>query len=499
LQGKLYLCIHGHFYQPPRENPWTGEIEKQISASPFHNWNERIYQECYKPNSDAIIIDETGKVLERINNYEYINFNFGPTLLNWIRKKHRQTYAKIIQADRNSIAANNGHGNAIAQAFNHIIMPLADKEDKITQVKWGLADFKFHFGRDAEGMWLPETAVNEETLEVLIKEKIKYIILDTSQAEKCREQGNELWIDVSTGDINPKISYRYFLNEEKHIDIFFYEGLVSRSLAFEDLAYSSERMFTFLDMTKIPNCAEDQLISIATDGETFGHHKHFADRTIAYLLRELAQKNKYNVTNFGGYLASHPPKWEVKIKKGKNGLGTSWSCVHGVGRWYEDCGCHTGGSEEWNQKWRTPLRNALNYLRDELKIIYTETGNKFLKDVSKAKNNYIEIILDDSLKAKEKFFKTNSKKKLTKDEKKITINLLEMQKFSMYMFTSCGWFFSDISGIETIKILEYAKIALEYGQKISGKNLETKFLEILSEAKSNIPEKNTGKEIYQSL
>jgi alpha-amylase/alpha-mannosidase (GH57 family) len=500
LESKISLCIHGHFYQPPRENPWTDEIELQLSASPFHDWNERIYQECYRPNTEAIITDDKGKVVKRINNYEFIDFNFGPTLFNWMKEKHPKNFSKIIEADKKSVNAHNGHGNAIAQVYNHLIMPLANRQDKITQTKWGLKHFNYYFGRDSEGIWLAETACNKETLEILVNEEVKFTILDPSQALMIKKiNSKDVWEDVSGSKINPKEPYRYFIDEkkEKYIDIFFYDGPFARSIAFEDLVYSADRIIDRLEWVKIKNYNKDQLISIAVDGETFGHHKHFTERTIAYLLTELAPKKGYKTVNFGEYLSEHQPQYEVMINDGKNGEGTSWSCLHGVGRWKEDCGCNTGGQAGWNQKWREPLRNSLNILRDRLILMFEGIGHIYLKNVWDARNDYIKLMLDNSKENVLDFFERHSKKKLKKDEKEICFKLFEMQKFSMYMFTSCGWFFSDISGIETIQVLEYAKRAIEINEELTGdKAIEEEFLNELEKAKSNKPEYVDGKKIY---
>jgi len=339
---KKSICIHGHFYQPPRENPWTNEIELQLSAAPFHDWNERIMQECYKPNTEAIIINlQTGKVLERVNNFEYLNFNFGPTLLNWIKEKHPNTFVKIIEADKKSVEQHNGHGNAIAQVYNHIIMPLANIRDKITQIKWGLRDFEFNFSRKSEGIWLAETACNQATIELLIEEGIKYIILDPSQAFKIKRFPKGDWEDVIDHNINTKFPYRCYSekNTNKFINIFFYDGPLSRNIAFDDIIYSAERMMERFESIFSNDENKSQLVSVAVDGETFGHHKHFTERTIAYLLTKLAPLKNINVVNFGEYLELNPPESEVKIKPGVKGEGTSWSCVHGVGRWKENCGC----------------------------------------------------------------------------------------------------------------------------------------------------------------
>lgn len=494
---KLYLCIHGHFYQPPRENPWTNEIEQQPSAAPFHDWNERIFQECYKPNTEAVIVDETGKVLRRVNNYEYLNFNFGPTLLSWIETKHPNTYAKILEADKKSIAAHNGHGNAIAQVYNHIILPLANKRDKTTQVKWGIKDFEHRFNRKPEGMWLAETACNNATLEVLIEEGIKYTILDPSQAEKIRKIGTNNWEEVIGGRVNPKLPYRYFSKKQfGYIDIFFYDGPLSKNLAFDDVVFDAKRLMDSIDSAKMNNYEEDQLIALAVDGETFGHHKHFTERTISFLLSEYAETRGYKIVNYGEYLALHEPQFEVMINEGSRGEGTSWSCIHGVGRWKKNCGCHTGGYDGWNQRWRRHLRNALNLLDSKLAVLYEIEGQKYFKNVWDARNDYIDIILMNDTK---EFFTKHSVKKLKKAEMQTALYLLEMQKFAMFMFTSCGWFFSDISGIESQKVLEYAKRSIEMGEKVLGISLHDEFLDELEKAKSNKPEYINGKEIFLKI
>jgi alpha-amylase/alpha-mannosidase (GH57 family) len=498
---QLYLTIHGHFYQPPRENPWTNEVPKEESASPFHDWNERIYQECYKPNTEAVIINEKGSVVNRVNNYEYMSFNFGPTLLDWIKSKHKHTFDKIIEADRKSVRLKNGHGNAIAQVYNHIIMPLANARDKETQVKWGMKYFRYHFGRESEGIWLSETAVNYDTIEVLINENIRYIILDPSQALKCRKIGDSAFLDVAYGNINPKVPYRCFSRKDssRYIDIFFYDGPISKNIAFDDLIFSAERLLDRIDTAKIPGSSIPQLLSIAVDGETFGHHKKFSERTIAYLFSELASRRGYSVVNYAEFLDMQPPEWEVILKDGYNSEGSSWSCLHGVDRWKKDCGCNTGSQPGWNQKWREPLRDGLNSLRDKLSVIYEMLGREYFKDVWEARNDYIDLILDNSSDNINNFFVRHSKRELNSDEKELCLNMLEMQKYSMYMFTSCGWFFADISGLETKKILEYSKRAVEFGESLSGLDLKSGFLDELKKAHSNIPEFVNGKEIYLKL
>jgi alpha-amylase/alpha-mannosidase (GH57 family) len=502
LKQKLYLCIHGHFYQPPRENPWTDEIELQPSAAPFHDWNERIYQECYKPNTEAIIADlQTDKILEKINNFEFLNFNFGPTLLHWLKEKHPETYEKIIEADKKSVIAHNGHGNALAQVYNHIIMPLANRRDNITQIKWGLYDFEYHFGRKSEGIWLAETACNNDTLEYLIEENVEFILLDPSQALKIKKFKEDNWIDVSSGNIDTKKPYRIFsqINPDRYIDIFFYDGPLSKNIAFDDIVYNSEKLMNRIESLIIQNYEKPQLINMAVDGETFGHHKHFTERTIAYLMSKLALEKGFSVVNYSEYLSLFPPEFEVQIKPGTNNEGTSWSCVHGVERWKSDCGCNTGGKQGWNQKWREPLRNALNYLRDELTMFFESEGKKYFTDVWNARNEYIKIILNPSDDNIKKFFEENSFRILNENETKNALKLLEIQKYSLLMFTSCGWFFSDISGIETVQILAYAKRAIEISKEYFNLNLEEDFIKELSKAISNKTEFRNGAEIYKQI
>jgi len=495
----INVCIHGHFYQPPRENPWTGEIELQEGAKPYHDWNERIYHECYKHNSEAQIVNEKGETVQRENNYERINFNFGPPLLEWIKRKHPDTYIKIIDDDKTSFAAHNGHGNAIAMCYNHMIMPLANFNDKITQVKWGFADFKYHFERGSEGIWLPETACNQETIEVLINEGVKYIILDPSQAASIRKTGVEEWTDVNSGGLDPGLNYKCYshINKNRFINIFFYDGPLSKTMAFDDVLFNSQNLLNKINQAVIVNSENERLISAATDGETFGHHKKFADRTLAHFLKVLAPLNNINILNFGEYLEKHPPQYEVIIKPGENGEGTSWSCPHGVKRCKDDCGC--GGGDSWNQKWRKPLRETLEWLRDQLIVIYNQHGALYFKDVWKARNEYINVIVNDTPESRLKFISENSNRSLTSNESETYFRLLEMQKYAMFMFTSCAWFFSEISGIETVKILEYAARAIELANDISGIDLEGEFLKKLSEAKSNIKEYVDGRNIYLKM
>lgn len=493
-KNDIFLTIHGHFYQPPRENPWLEAIELQDSALPFHDWNERINKECYNPNSISKIVDNRNRILDVVNNYEHMSFNFGPTLLSWMEHFAPLTYERIIKADIESVSEHSGHGNAMAQVYNHIIMPLANENDKQTQIKWGIRDFEYRFGRKPEGMWLAETAVDDETLKFLEENGIKFTVLSPYQALKFRQEGDKDWQDVSWGNIDPARSYRYYIKSApgKFIDLFFYDGAISRSVAFDELLKDGNKFIKRLK-EGISDCRDyPQLINIATDGESYGHHTKFGDMALSYVLKIRAKDEGFKITNYAEYLDKYRSNCEVDIKQ-----ASSWSCFHGVGRWKEDCGCSTGGHPGWNQKWRKPLRDALDYLRDELIVVFENEGQKYFDNVWNVRNKYINVILDRNEMNVKKFQQENFKPDLTDDDKVRAMELLEIQRQAMLMYTSCGWFFSEISGIETVQIMKYAARAMQLAARFTSKNLEEKFLEILSQAKSNIPEFGTGKDIFE--
>jgi alpha-amylase/alpha-mannosidase (GH57 family) len=492
------LIIHGHFYQPPRENPWTGVVEEEFSAAPFHDWNERIHSECYQPNADARITDPaTGPSTnhERIvNNYANISFNFGPTLLSWLESKHPDTYASIIDADHESARARGGHGNAIAQVYGHAILPLCNERDRRTQIVWGIADFRDRFGRDPEALWLPETACNEDVLAALIDQGVRFVILAPHQATRVRAMGETEWSDVDEQGIDTSAAYRYSHRDGsgRSIAVFFYEGPISRAIAFENLLRSSREL-----VDRFAQTAHDrELVNIATDGETYGHHFKFGDICLAYVLEVEAPAHGFKITNYGEYLDRHPPTNDVEINNGPDGKGTSWSCPHGVGRWIRDCGCHTGGEPGWNQRWRNPLRRALDFLRDENAVHFEATrGNLFL-DPWQARDDSIPLILDQ-YHSREEFLRDHAGRWLSTDEQWRALAHLELQRMLVLMYTSCGWFFNDISGIETIQILKYAGRAIDLMEQLRLLSARDRFLEILAEAKSNVTALGSGADIYR--
>jgi len=484
-----YVCIHGHFYQPPRENPWLEAIELQDSAYPYHDWNARIDAECYAPNSASRILDSEGRIASIVNNYAHISYNFGPTLLAWMQDQSPETYRSVVEADRRSVERFSGHGSALAQPYNHMIMPLANRRDKYTQVRWGIRDFERRFGRPPEGMWLPETAVDLETLDILAEHGIRFTVLEPCQARRVREK-RHLWRDVTGGRIDPTTVYRVRLPSWRRIAVFFYDGPISRACAFEGLLDSGENLAGRLGSAFSNSRTWPQLVHIATDGETYGHHHRHGEMALSYALKYIEEKGIARLANYGEYLEKCSPTWEVQIYE-----NTSWSCAHGVERWRSDCGCNSGRSG-WNQEWRKPLREAFDWLRDQLAPYYEQTARERLKDPWTARDAYIDVVLDRSPESRERFFAEHASRPLSPLERVSALKLLELQRHTMLMYTSCGWFFDEISGIETVQVIQYAGRALQLAKELGGPDLEEAFLNRLECARSNVPEYKNGRVIY---
>ena len=481
------LIVHGHFYQPPREDPWTGEIERQESAAPYHDWNERIHDECYGPNAFAHIINGEGVIQRTVNNYANVSFNFGPTLLSWLERKHPETYRRILDADKQSIERRAGHGNSIAQAYGHAILPLCNKQDRLTQVVWGLTDFRHRFGREAEALWLPETACDNATLQLLIEQGLRFVILAPEQAARFRPIRAEAaeWQEVGPRGIDTNKVYRYTGKAGRSIAIFFYDGPLARAIAFEKALSSSAMLVSMFKQGPTSR----SLVNVATDGETYGHHFKFGDLCLAHALEYEAKEAGFVVTNYGQYLEEKPPEFEVEVKD-----FSSWSCAHGVERWRDDCGCHTGGDGAWNQQWRRPLRAALEFLRDEAADVFETVGGKVLRDPWAARNDYLRVLL--GIESMTEFLSRHTSTSLTDVETEKARTLLDMQRNSLLMFTSCAWFFSELSGIETVQIMKYAARVVEILEQLGFTAPREQFLELMKLAKSNIPEKGNGAEIY---
>ncbi len=485
-----YVCIHGHFYQPPRENPWLEEVEVQDSAHPYHDWNERITAQCYGPNSGSRILDGEGCIIDIVNNYSKISFNFGPTLLSFLERRHPRLHQAIVEADRLSMERYDGHGSALAQAYGHLILPLASRRDKITQVAWGVADFRARFGRDPEGMWLPETAVDLETLAILADAGIRFTILAPRQAARTRRLGDEEWQDVSESRVDPTAPYLVRLPDGRDFTVFFYDGPISQDMAFGDLldrgeAYRDRLMAAFNDDRDWP-----QLVHVATDGETYGHHHAFGEMALTYCLSLIEADPTVELVNYAAYLGRHPPVHEAEIFE-----NSSWSCIHGVERWRSDCGCNSGMHGGWHQRWRQPLREAMDWLRDRCAAIVAAEGAKLFKDPWQARDAYIAVVNDRSEASRDAFLAAQAKGRLSAERRVRALKLMELSRQAMLVFTSCGWFFDEISGIETVQVLQYAARAIQLAGELGGGELEEPFAAILEKAPSNVLA--SGREAYE--
>lgn len=480
-----YLCIHGHFYQPPRENPWIDEIEREESASPFHDWNERIAEECYKPNAAARILDDTGVIRELKNNYEHLSFNYGPTLLRWMERHSTVAYRAILDADARSVRAGGGHGNAIAQVYNHMILPLANARDKRTQIRWGARDFEHRFGRRPEGMWLAETAVDEATLAALADEGIAFTILSPFQAKRFRLlDGSPSWTDCENGEIPTGRAYVYQRHGGRPVHLFFYDGAIARGIAFERMLGDAGHLLAAIQHAAAQRRGalpgEPWLVHTSTDGESYGHHFAHGDMALAAVFARVESDPTTRITNYGAFLAQNPVRAEADIKD-----VSAWSCAHGVGRWSRDCGCSIGGQSGWTQKWREPLREALNRLRDDLAEHYEREMASLVRDPWAVRDDYIEVILDAARGAA--FAREHARRELDDGERVRFFSLLEMQRSALLMFTSCGWFFDDISGGESIILMKYAARALALARNTGAPAaIEARFLDELGKAQSNV-------------
>ena len=482
-----FICIHGHFYQPPRENPFTGEVPIQPTAAPWHDWNERITEESYAANAHARILDGDGEVVRTVNNYERISFDFGPTLLAWLEKGSPDTYRAVIDADAASAARFGGHGSAMAQAYNHSILPLANRRDKATQVRWGIADFVHRFGRRPEGMWLPETAVDMESLEVMSREGISFTILAPHQAATVENEDGS-WSDVGGGIVDTRQPYRVDLGNGNGIDVFFYDGPLSREIAFDGLLQDGNALARRLIESIGPPDDHPRLAHVATDGETYGHHHRHGEMALAAALEVIDRDAGAVLTNYSQFLAMAPPSRRVWIVE-----NTSWSCAHGVERWRADCGCHTGREPTGHQRWRAPLRAALDWLRDELIPPFETLGADLFDDPWGARDDYISVLLgaeDDEVLAR------HARGGLGPQDRTTAIGLLEIQEHAMLMYTSCGWFFDDISGLESVFVLRHAGRVCELAREFLGMDLEPELLARLEAAPSNLEGVN-GRVVYE--
>jgi len=484
------VCLHGHFYQPPRENPWLDVVEREPSARPHHDWNERITDECYRSNATARVLDATGLIEKTINNYAGMSFNVGPTLHAWLAEHAPDVDAAILDADRQSAERFSGHGSAIAQPYVHAILPLADARDRHTLAAWGIADFRHRFGRDPEGMWLPETAVDLPTLDTLAAHGIRFTILAPSQAAFVREIGG-VWADLDDVALDTSMPYSVLLPSGRSIAVFFYDAVRSHAIAFDRPVLEDGTRFAHLLVEGFDAHERPQLLSAATDGETYGHHHRFGEMALAWALDAIERHPAVRLTNYAEHLATFPPTHEVVVAE-----GTSWSCAHGVRRWHDDCGCSTGGQPGWSQRWRHPLREALDWLRDRLAAGFETRGAELLRDPWAARDDYVSVLLDRS--SQRAFLDRHAVRPLDAAEASTALTLLEVQRHMLYASTSCGWFFADPAGVETVIVLRQAARAVELAERALGERIEPELLALLADVRSNDPAEGDGARIWRS-
>ncbi len=487
---KRAVCLHGHFYQPPRENPWIEEVEVQDSAAPFHDWNQRIAAECYGPNGAARLKNGDGRIADIVNNYVHLSFNFGPTLLAWLEQQAPEIYRRVIEADARSVRER-GHGNAIAQAYNHAILPLCNDRDLRTQIDWGLADFRHRFHRGAEGIWLPETAADLRTLQAVHDAGLRFTVLSPYQCTRVRAPGGE-WHDARGAQFDPSRPYLVKLPSGARLPVFFYDGPIARAIAFDGALDSGESLVRRLEAGFSAGRGHDEVLVVAVDGETFGHHKKGGDEALAAAIRKLSQRSDLQLINLAQALDLFPPTHEAQIFE-----GASWSCAHGIERWRGDCGCRSGGEPGWRQHWRAPLREALDGLNDRLAELYEREAALLLRDPWRARDEFIEVVLDPERRNAGTFLERHAERELTPADRVRALRLLELQRQSQLMYTSCGWFFSEPSGLETVQILKYAARALQLAREAASVDLEGDFEDALARAPSNVAEYRDCRRIYQ--
>lgn len=527
----IALVIHGHFYQPPRENPWTDEVPREPSAAPYHDWNARIHAESYRANAFARIHAGEGRIEAIVNGYERLSFNFGPTLARWIGRHDPVAEARLRAADAEQ-RQRLGAGGAVAQAYAHPIVPLCDAADRRTQLLWGLHDFRRRFGRDADGLWLPETGVSPATLATLIDLGVKYTILAPEQIDGVRplptgpetsEDGpasapeagagaktapgagsKSGWkkVDRDTIDTGRAYLWRHPDGSGRSIALAVFDGALSRAVAFGEAAGRAESL---LDAVRASaegsKVAGTRLVLCASDGELWGHHKKFADLTLTFATHVEAARRGIDVTNLGAYLARHPPTWEARLSPGPDGEGTAWSCAHGLGRWKNDCGCNMDGSSGWSQAWRGPLRRGLDLIRDAAGAFYEDTASELFWDPWAARDGYGAVV-DDPRPVRDRALEAYGRPALAAGGERSRTRarlLLELQRATLLMYASCGWFFDDIAGLEASLILRIGANALDLLSQAGGDPPTRQVLEALAEGRSNRPEAGNGADVFRRM
>ena len=454
------VVVHGHYYQPPREDPWLEVVAAEANAAPFHDWNARIERECYRAVVAARLPAADGRIARIINALSWTSFDFGATLLDWMEREAPDTYAQVLAADHAS-RERVGFGNAVAAPYHHVILPLGSRRDVVTEVRWGIADFRRRFGRVPEGMWLPETAVDDATLDVLAEHGIAFTILAPHQVARPPAHG---------------LPGLYRTGNGREIALFLYDGPLSHDVAFgaalRDGAAWARRMLEGAGTAH-------SLVAVATDGETFGHHHRFAEMALARMVEDVRRSDAAALTNFAAVLAKRRPVERVTLVE-----PSSWSCEHGVERWRGDCGCRVAPEKGLHQRWRAPLREAAEWLAGELHAVYDREAGALLADPWAARDAYGELGVHEGA-ATAAVVAAHARRPLSPAEVVRARELLEMERHALRLFTSCAWFFDDVGGLEPLQLLRYAARAIELSA--APPSLAAAFTRQLAAATSNDP------------
>jgi len=502
LSRPISLVVHGHFYQPPRENPWSDELETEPSATPFHDWNARINAECYRANAYARIHDRGGRIASIENNYARMSYNFGPTLARWIERHDGRTHTRLVAADAEQ-ERRLGAGAAMAQAYAHPILPLANALDRRTQILWGLADFRRRFGRPAQGFWMPETAASSATLAALIELGVEFTIIAPEQVTAVRAPGAE-WTTVTRDTVDTGRAYKWMHPDGsgRFLSIAVFDGPLSRAVAFGETTHDAAAFVAAIQAAAQRSSVASPLVLCASDGELFGHHKKFADMNLAFTTFIEGPRHGVNPTNLAAFLAAHPATWELKLNEGPDGKGSAWSCAHGVGRWWTDCGCSMMPPEQgWNQRWRTPLRAALDTLQVAAATFYEDAASALLLDPWGARDAYGEVV-DEPIAERDALLATFGTEALAAggDEARQRARLLlEMQRATLLMYASCGFYFDDVAGLESTLIIRLAAYAADLMNQAGGEPPLGDMMELLATAKSNQAAGQTGADVFRQV
>lgn len=463
-----------HFYQPPRENPWLGLTPNEWSAWPYHDWNERVTAECYRAMTAVALTPGEDSSVELFEPLPASSFDVGPTLHHWLATNALDVDRSFCDQVRHR--APSPEAAAFAAPLAHVILPLAREQDRALLIDWGIADYRQRFGRAPTGFWLPETAVDLATLEAIARAGIRYTVLMPQQAARVRPLDGT-WREVDAASLDTTRAYLVRLSEGRSITVLFGHADLSQRVAFGDLLANGSRLAdTMMDRL---GGRDDGAVVLVADGETYGHHHRFGELGLAWALRRL-ERHYHVETSPGEWLAAVEPRDEVELA-----AVSSWSCAHGVERWRSDCGCTTGSQPGWNQAWRAPLREALDWLSATLAPAVDERLGAYVDSPEATVRDYGAVLATSM--DRDDFIRAHAARELRDEEVARVLSACEIRRLLLYSFTSCAWFFADASDIETAIVLRYAALAMDLAERAFGLSLAAPFAERLAPMRSNRP------------